>query len=54
VCCITCQKLKVVEIEEVQEDSDHDADPYGSLNGGSPRIFQVMKLCGKIKKGTKR
>jgi hypothetical protein len=37
--------MKVVEVEEVQEDSDlesdsdHDVDPYGSLDGGSPRNF---------------
>jgi hypothetical protein len=42
-CCIICQKLKVVEVEDVQEDSDpepeSDADLYGSLDGGSPRNF---------------
>jgi hypothetical protein len=42
-CCIICQKLKVVEVEDVEEDSDpepeSDADPYGSLDGGSPRNF---------------
>jgi hypothetical protein len=42
-CCIICQKLKVVEVEEVQEDSDpkseSDADSYGYLDGGSPRNF---------------
>jgi hypothetical protein len=42
-CCIICQKLKVVEVEDVQEDSnpehESDADPYGSLDGGSPRNF---------------
>jgi hypothetical protein len=35
--------MKVVEVEDVQEDSDSepesDADPYGSLGGGSPRNF---------------
>jgi hypothetical protein len=42
-CCIICQKLKVVEGEDVHEDSDlepeSDTDPYGSLDGGSPRNF---------------
>jgi hypothetical protein len=42
-CCIICQELKVVEVEDVQEDSDSepesDADLYGSLDGGSPRNF---------------
>jgi hypothetical protein len=51
-CCIICQKLKVVEVEDVQEDSDpepeSDADPYGSLNGGSPRNFSGMKGTKKV------
>jgi hypothetical protein len=42
-CCIIYQKLKVVEVEDVQEDSnpepESDADPYGSLEGGSQRNF---------------
>jgi hypothetical protein len=39
--------MKVVEVEDVQEDSDlepeSDADPYGSLDGGSPRNFSGDK-----------
>jgi hypothetical protein len=42
-CCIICQKLKVVEVEDVQENSnpepESDTDLYGSLDGGSPRNF---------------
>jgi hypothetical protein len=59
VCCIKCQKLKVVEVEEVQEDSDPkcdsdpDADPYGSLNGGSPRNFSGDDVVRKGKEGNK-
>jgi hypothetical protein len=58
-CCITCQKLKVVEVEEVQEDSDpecdsdHDADLYGSLDGGSPRNFSGDEVVQKGKEGNK-
>jgi hypothetical protein len=56
-CCIICQKLKVVEVEEVQEDSDleseSDADPYGSLDGGSPRNFSGDEVDRKGKEGKK-
>jgi hypothetical protein len=59
VCCIICQKLKVVEVEEVQEDfdpeseSDHDADPYGSLDGGSQRNYSGDEVDRKGKEGNK-
>jgi hypothetical protein len=56
-CCIICQKLKVIEVEEVQEDSDTEsesnADPYGSLNGGSPRNFLGDEVDRKGKEGNK-
>jgi hypothetical protein len=56
-CCIICQKLKVVEVEEVQEDSDpeseSDADPYGSLDRGSPRNFSGDEVDRKGKEGNK-
>jgi hypothetical protein len=52
-CCIICQKLKVIEVEEVQEDSDleseSDADLYGSLDGGSPRNFSGDEVDRKGK-----
>jgi hypothetical protein len=56
-CCIICQKLKVVEVEDVQEDSDaeceSDTDPYGSLDGGSPRNFSGDEVDRKGKEGNK-
>jgi hypothetical protein len=43
-CCIICQKLKVVEVEDVQEDShlepESDADPYGSRRRKSKKLFR--------------
>jgi hypothetical protein len=56
-CCIICQKLKVVEVEDVQEDSDAEresnTDPYGSLDGGSPRNFLGDEVDRKGKEGNK-
>jgi hypothetical protein len=57
VCCIICQKLKVVAVEEVQEDSDpeseSDADPYGSLDEGSSINFSGDEVDQKGKEGNK-
>jgi hypothetical protein len=53
VCCITCQKLKFVEVEEVQEDSGHDTDWNGSLGGGSPINFSGDEVVQKGKEGNK-
>jgi hypothetical protein len=53
VCCITYQKLKVVEVEEVQEDSGHDTDRNGSLDGGSLRNFSGDEVVRKGKEGNK-
>jgi hypothetical protein len=56
-CSIIYQKLKVVEVEEVQEDSDpeskSDVDPYGSLDGGSLRNFSGDEVDRKGKEGNK-
>jgi hypothetical protein len=44
-------------VEEVQEDSDpeseSDANPYGSLSGGSPRNFSGDEVDRKGKEGNK-
>jgi hypothetical protein len=37
----------------VQGDSDHDTDPYGSLDGGSPRNFLGDEVVWKGKEGNK-
>ena len=36
--CMACQNLRI-DNQDSEPESDTDPDPYGSLDGGSPRIY---------------